>query len=272
MFRQMLMSGASRAVFSPGTDEGSDDDALPDVAEDALDDALDDDEDDGDEAGGAVDKGESDDDEPEGQSAGDQDRQVDQPTRGGNRIAALAERTRLAEERAAAVERELAGLRQREQQQSQHQTQQQREARLAEMSESERLEFLLAESNQRTQLQLNEIRFNSWDQSDKAEFQALRATKPALASVTDAEIEQALATMRANGTNAPRSSVATFLIGQKAIDRVPKAKAAGQRAAAAGRERQTVRPTSGRGDVTAGSGRRVSEAAARRARLEDVEI
>lgn len=269
MLRHMLMAGASRMVRAPENDEGHED---ADAYDPALDDEVDDDADEGDEAGGEEDHLDDDD-------VGDDDRQEDGPaqvapaSRGANRIATLAAERAAATTRAEAAERELAAIRQERQNNQQRETAEQEAQRLAMMDPEERTEYRLNQIEARNQQALSEIRFQSADTNDKTAFEAICARNPAVAAMKD-EVEEALKAMRAQGTTAPRETVAAYLIGQKAIAKQPRAKAAGARTAAAGRERQQARPTGGgRGDVPANGQRRGgSEAEQRRRRLENLEI
>lgn len=265
-----------RATLAPNSDQGADDaDEIDLELEDAGPDEELDDEVDGDEDGGGADHATADDAGERGgpgdDVAQDVDREVAQPTRGAARIAALNERARAAEERANEAIRRAEALQQQISGQQNERARQAELERLEMMTPEERVEYRLAQMQDQTNRQIQAVQFQAWDASDRAQFEALRQTKPALAAVTDEEINAALQQMRASGTNAPRETVATFLLGQKALAKAPKARAAGQRAAAAGRERQAVRPSSSRGDVSTGR-RATSEAEARRQRLEDMEI
>lgn len=269
MFRPMLMAGASRMAFAPETDEGFEDadahDEAPDVDEDF------DDADEGDEDGGAEDRLE---DDNVGDDDGQEDGQaeVSRPaSRGGNRIATLAAERAAEKARADALERELAQIRQGQTQQQQHQAAEEERQRLALMDPEERAEYRIRQSEQRTQQVLNEIRFQAADSADKTAFEGLCARNPSAAALKD-EVEQALQTMRASGTTAPRETVLKYLLGEKALSKAPRASAAAARKSAANRERQQARAVNGRGDVPANGGRRGSEAEQRRRRLENMEI
>ena len=132
------------------------------------------------------------------------------------------------------------------------------------MDPGERAEYIARQTAAQTQQTLAQIQFNSWDANDKVAFDALGSRNPAAAKVRD-KVESYLQDMRKSGTNAPRETVLKYVLGEMAL-------AAGARAAADGRQRQPVRTPATRGDVSAGGQRRGSEAAQRRARLENVEI
>lgn len=257
MFRQMLMGGASRAMFAPETDDGFDDDEL-DPADAGADDELDElDPDDG--------EGLDPDEEPEEPEA--------PPARRGRdeNMAALRETARLAKDRADAADRELASFRTAQARETSQLTEQQERERLSLMTTDEKLEYLLAKQQQQTDQKLYAIQFQSWDSNDKAAFAALAARTPAVAAIAD-EVEAGFAEMARANKATDRATIAAFLIGQKALAKAPRARAAGARAAAAGRERQHARPASGRGDVATGGARQTNERAARAKRLEGVEI
>jgi len=268
MFRHMLMAGASRMVRNPENDEGHED---ADAYDPALDDDFDGDADEGDEAGGEEDHLQDDDvGDDDGQEDGSA--QVAPASRGANRIATLAAERAAANARAEAAEARLREVETRQSQQTQRETEAQERERLAMMDPEERAEYRIQQFEQRMEQRQRTIEFQAQDTNDKTSFEGLCARNPALAPLKD-EVEEALKAMRANGTTAPRETVAYFLLGQKAAAKAPRAKAAGARAAAAGRERQQARPTNGRGDVPAtGQRRGGSEAEQRRRRLENLEI
>lgn len=271
MFRLMLMAGASRAALAPNDDEGHDYADADDAAQNAeLDEDLDD-ADDGDEAGGAEDRFDDDDD---GDDEGDEDGQAQvaaRPSRGQNRISALNERARAAEQEAETLRRRLADAEAQRTAASSAETQRQEQERLAMMDPGERAEYIARQTAQRTEQMLNQMRFEAQDAADKAAFAALCAQNPAAAKVQD-RVETYLADMRKAGTTAPRETVLRYVLGDMALSRAPRARAAGKRAEAAGRERQRVAAPNARGDTPQNSGRSMNEQAARRARLENVRI
>lgn len=269
MFRQLLMAGVSRAVFSPENDEGFDPDA--DAQDQFEPDADFDDEDDGDADGGAEDHLDEDD---AGDDEGDEGAaaEVGRPaSRGENRVAAATRAAAEAKAEAAELRAQIERISAGQTQQQQQLTQQQEQERLALMDPGERAEYIARQTAGQMQQQLATIQFNAWDAGDKAAFETLAARNPAVAKVKE-RVEQTLTDLRKAGTNAPRETVLKYVLGEMALNRAPKARAAGARAAADGRQRQQVRATSARGDVAQGSQRRNSEAAQRRARLENMEI
>jgi hypothetical protein len=146
-----------------------------------------------------------------------------------------------------------------------------RDAHLATLTEAGRLEFLLNEERHERRAGQARIEFQTWDANDKAAFSAICARNPAAAAL-EKEVEKRLQEHRTTGQNATREAVLTFLLGEKALAKSGRARTAGQRREAEGRERQTARPLNGRGDVAPSGQRKLSEAAARKKRLDGVPI
>lgn len=142
--------------------------------------------------------------------------------------------------------------------------QRQERERLEQMSPEERIEYRV---NQR----VSQIEFNSWNTNDRVLFDGMVRDNPAVAQIKD-EVETLFQQRVRDGQPVDRSTIAIYLIGQKAIAKAPRARAAGKRAEQAGRERNTVRPSSGRSDAAPGGRSRANEQEARRKRLEDMEI
>lgn len=263
----MLLSSASRRTFAPENDDGGDDHSQDDLGE------LDTDEDDldgedGDDLDDDADEGEGD----EGGDEGD-DPPARQPSRGQNRVATLAAREKAEKLRADAAEAELTRLRAAAAgpQETPQQAAARREAHLATLTEAGRLEYLINENRQQTNQQIQAIQFASFDASDKATFQGLCARNPAVAAL-EADVEKTLIEMRAGGTNAPRETVVKYLLGERALAKTGRARTAGRKREAEGRDQQRARPANGRGDVAPSDRRGGSEAAQRRKRLENVNI
>lgn len=186
-----------------------------------------------------------------------------QPTRGERRFQDLNTRLRAAEEAAAAARREAEDLRQRDRQDN---FRRQEEERLANMSEGERIEYRV---NQR----LNAMQFQTWDTNDRVQFEGLAARNPAVAALKD-DVEKMFRERIQANAPVDRATIAKFLIGERALNRAPRAKAAGKRAEQQGRERNQVRAPGGRGGDNAGNRGKggKSEREARAERLRDVEI
>lgn len=249
--------------LDPELEDGEDTEQFADPDE-GFDDAGD-----GDEADGAVD--------PSGAGDGTRDddtetpTQVAAPSRGAIRIAALAKEAREARESAERATRELAEFRAERTRNSSAAERESEARRLEMMSPDERMEHRLTQIETNSSQRLARMEFNSADANDKAAFTGSFSAKPQLAALADA-VEERLTTMRAQGVNAPRLTVATYLIGEQALKAAPRANARAGRTAEANRARQTTRPGTSRGDVASGSRRGQSDAAAREARLLDVPL
>lgn len=233
-----MLLGSARPVYDPREPAAGE---VDDVVEDefAEDEELEDDdvEDEGDEA--------------EGDDEGEDEEPAPAPkSRGANRIATLAAERQAERERADRLERELAAERAQRTQAATTQADQAEAARVANMSAEERLEYLIQKQGQTTAAKLQQIEFNAWDANDKLAFATKAASNPALRGL-EAEVEAAVAQMRAQGSNAPRETVAAYILGQKALGKMTKSGNAGAKKSAAARDRQTGKPTSGRGDVAA---------------------
>ena len=255
----MLMAGASRMAFAPETDDGAEFEDL-DEGFDEGEDGEEDDEQDPDDADGEDGDGDGEDGDPPPR----------QPTRGEKRFQTLAAKTKAAEDRAAKLEADLAEERRQRNagpQVSPEEQARRRDAHLATLTEAGRLEFLINENRQQTAAELNQIKFASWDASDKSTFQGMCARTPAFAAL-ETEVEQELTRLRGTGQNASRETIAYYLLGKKAASKAPRARAAGQRREQEGRTRQEGRPVNGRGDVPPNGSRRTSDREARRKRLE----
>lgn len=231
------------------------DDELPDEDLDDIDDPE----------GGPQDGEDADQDDPEPAARSEQ-----RKPRAQERITRLDAERKAEKERADRLQEEL-NRRAAGPQETPQELQRRREAHLASLTAEGRLEFLINESKAETRQAINQIQFATFDATDKAAFEGLCARNPAVARVAN-EVEEALAEMRKAGTNAPRETVVAYVLGKKALGAQPKARARGQRAAQEGRERQSGRPVSGRGDVAPNGSRRLNERDARRARLEDVKL
>lgn len=267
-YRLMQRLLGTTALYAPDQDDGADFD-------DAADGGADEGEGEGDDEFEDPDEGdEGDDGEDDGEDPPSGQQQQRQQSRGQTRIQRLNQEAKEARERADRVERENAELRQRQQQgpqRSQEEISAERQRRLDAMTPEARVTYLLDEQARNTQAQLNQIQFNTWDANDKASFSVRAAKTPALAGLED-EVEQRLQAERAQGRNYSREMIATFLLGEKALNRAPRQRAAGKRREQEGREQQGARPVSGRSDRPASGDRRMSEREARRKRLEGQQI
>lgn len=182
-----------------------------------------------------------------------------QPTRGQNRVAALAsENARLKRELEEKNARDADAQRQR----NAEAFQRQEAERLEQMTPDERVDYRVRQA-------VAPLQFQTWDTNDRVTFDGLVSRNSAVAAIKD-DVEQVFQDRVRQGAAVDRTTIAKYLIGERALAKVPKAKAAGARAAAAGRERNQVRPSSGRGDAAPAGRTRMNEQEARRKRLEDV--
>lgn len=174
---------------------------------------------------------------------------------------------------AEATRREIAELRAAQNgRQTEQQASLERE-RLALMAPEEKYEYLLQKQAEQTRTEVGALRFQMQDASDRSGFESLCARNPAFEAVRD-EVESGLAKMRNGGGNTTRENLAIYLIGKRAIERAAKGGKTKQAAKGATNvQRQTVKAPAARGDVAGGDGRRSgSEASARKARIENLEI
>lgn len=264
-YRLMLLG--STANFAPEDDQGAD----PDDREDTGEGDEGEEQDEGDDEDDNLDPDDEQDDDAD---EGDEDPPARQPTRAETRLQKLANEKKASDERAERAERERDEERRLRTQgpvKSREQLAAERTAHLATLTEAGRLEFLINEERHNREQGQARIEFNTYDANDKAAFSALCARNPAAAKL-EKEVEKRLQEHRSQGNNATRESVLTYLLGEQAMARSGKAKSAGQRREAEGRERQTARPMNGRGDAAPSGQRRTSEAEARRKRLENMQI
>lgn len=258
MFRHMLLGGVSRAAFAPQTDnEGGDYEDDEDVTGA---DADFDDEDDGDEAGGDVDPDASDPDSGSDDDGAEGQDEVDEPparplSRAERRVQQALTESKAATARADKIEAELAALKAERTRGSTEAQQAAERQRLEMMSPEERAEYRVGQIEKTLRAELEQTKFQIWDQADKASFETLAAQRPQVAKAA-AKVEEYLAQMRAAGTNAPRATVLRYVLGDLALAAEPRARGRAEREAEANRQRQTVPAPRGRASVPASSGRR----------------
>lgn len=242
-------------------DEGLDDAVDPDAGDDL--DAE------GDEAGGAE-AGEGEDDagiDGDGRRAAP----VREPSRAQRRVETATRIASQAKAEAEAARRELAELRAAQQgRQTQEQAALERE-RVALMSPDEKLEHYRQQDRQELDRRFAQFNYQTADANDRAAFRSLCAENPAYKAVA-ADVEEQLSEARRNGSNLPRETIATYLVGKRAIERATRAAPKQKREGAARVQRETVRiPAGGGSNVRAGAARS-SDAVARAKRLENMDI
>jgi hypothetical protein len=211
---------------------------------------------------------EASDDEPEGadEPEGEQPLAAEPPAPKGDRsIGRLREERRTLAEENARLTRQLDEMRRAPP--APVETPQQRADRLALLAPEDRIrEEFREELRARDQQQQNFSR-QIMDNTDRAAFAAKVASNP-LARKLEAEVERKLADMRRNGADAPRETIFTYLVGERALQQMGK----GSKTAAANRQRQQARPASSRGDVRVDRRRGAETAEDIEARFGDVPI
>jgi hypothetical protein len=260
MFRQMLLAGASRMAFAPQTDnEGGAD--YEDDEELTGADADFDDADDGDEDGGEVDPADSDQDSGEYDGGAEGEVEDEPPprqlSRAERRVQSALTAAKAAEDRAAKIEAELAALKAERTRSATAEQQAAERQRLEMMSPDERAEYRVSQIEKSLKAELEQTKFQIWDQADKASFDTLAAQRPQVAKAA-AQVEAYLAQMRAAGTNAPRATVLRYVIGDMALAAEPRARGKAERQAETNRQRQTVAPPRTRNSDVGRGGRRTS--------------
>jgi hypothetical protein len=139
------------------------------------------------------------------------------------------------------------------------------------MDPEERYEYRARQLEAKTEHRIQALQFQLEDRADKTAFESLAARNPAVAKLAN-QVEEYLATMRRNGTTAPRETVVKYLLGERALTNAGAAKSKATRTAAVNKQRQQARPTGGRSDVSAGSSRSGSDSAKRFDRIKDLQI
>lgn len=208
--------------------------------------------------------------EDEGQ-AGQPDQVDGRTSRRENRVAVLARQAKEAKAENARLRQQLAGRSTAPNPEDQRRAAEAEATRLAMMSPEERIEYRIAQQEERHSRELAQVRFETTDRADVQSFEALCRRNPAAARLKD-RVEQALAGERQRGFNYPRETVLKVLIGEQALKNAPRAQNAAQRQAADQRGRQAARPGAGRSDVASQGGRRGDEKQQRYERLKDVNI
>jgi hypothetical protein len=210
---------------------------------------------------------------PEEQEAGeDVDVEDAEPpaSRGSNRLQRLANENRELRDRLSNVERQVTqpGPVQTG---PQEETEQQFQARIALLPPDERMEARFLRSEQRNQRFVAATAMQQQETLDKATFDAKAAVDERYKRYAPA-VEAKRKELQALGQWVPREAVLKFVIGERVLanqgsKEVLRKKASGQKRIAS----QQARPSGGRSDV-GGDRRAVSEAEARRRRLESAEI
>lgn len=242
-------------------DEGIDEGVDPDSD---LDDGGEGDE------GGGEETGEESDDAGTG-GDGRRAAEVRQPGRAQRRVETATRIAAEAKREADALRREMAEIRAQTQgRQTAEQAELERQ-RVALMSPDEKLEHYRQQDRQELDRRFGQLQMQQQDAADRSSFEAKCARNPALQAVAE-DVEAQLAEARRAGSNLPRETIATYLIGKRALERANRAKPKQQRAGAERVARETVRAPSGGGNNVRAGTARGSEAAQRAKRLENMEI
>lgn len=146
-------------------------------------------------------------------------------------------------------------------------------ARVELMSESERLNHYRAKDNERHTAEMNGVKFQIWDSTDRSDFRQLVREDPLVAKVKD-KVEAEYEKLRAQGRPVSREILANQEIAKMVRSGRASAGTAQRKRAAEGVQREKVRPQRTRSDVASDRSRRGQEdtAAARKKRLEDVQL
>lgn len=176
-----------------------------------------------------------------------------------------AERAERAEQRLAEIERDRQGRQTLEEQRLEAE-------RIALMPPEEKFDHLLRRQEERTRQEVGALRFQMQDAGDRVAFESRCARVPAMEAVRD-EVERQIAELRRGGGNTTRETLATYLIGKRAIESAGRLKSKQAAKGAANIQRQTARPVQGSGGVPAGDRRGGGDdRSARAKRLENQEI
>lgn len=133
---------------------------------------------------------------------------------------AVSAQAKADKERGDRFEREMADLRRQRPQGSQDEISRREDERLAnkETSDLERWQIqanrTLRQNTSAAQLALSQAH----DVSDRTAFRAMEAKKPVLFKKYETKVEEELSKLRANGSNATREAIFTYLIGKDALD------------------------------------------------------
>lgn len=217
-----------------------------------------------------------DDGDDQSQQADDQDLDDDpqpprQPSRLERRAEALAARRtqefeRVANEAAQRAEAAERRLQEALRGPSRADAERQERERLERMLPEERAEYIARNTENRLTGEIQALRREQADATDRSEFASACATNPSLARVKD-QVETELSKLRANGQTVPRKTLAAYLIGNAVLEKAPKARERAAKRAAGNLDRERAQPAGGASDAP--RGREKDEKAARDKRLEN---
>lgn len=184
---------------------------------------------------------------------------------------AIASQAKADKERADRFEREMADLKRQRPQGNVDEITRREEERLAnkETSDLERWQIqanrTLRQNTSAAHLALSQAH----DVSDRTAFRAMETKKPVLFKKYETKVEEELAKLRANGSNASREAIFTYLIGKDALDDKFARKKPAEKKDDASNVRRGKLPGA-RSDISGKTG--MTEHEKRRARLQDVQI
>lgn len=248
---------------APENDQGSepDDEFEEDLSLDEDDEADDEDDQTDDESDEDLDDADDEGEEP-----------PERPTRGQGRVAKATRENADLKRTNADLERRLADLeRARSAPPAPVETPEQRTARFAAMEPWERTEALRQEDAQRTASTLQRIEFESRDNADRLAFETLASRNKTAAKLKD-EVEKRLKDMRSNNMTAPRETILKYLIGERMLANGARAEGKARKSAAANRDQQRARPSSGRADAPADDRRTSNAKTSRNKRVESYQL
>ena len=185
---------------------------------------------------------------------------------------AQAERDQ-ARQRAEAAERRAEAAERAAQERRAEQTREAEAARLETMTESERIAHYRQKDREEFQQEVNGLKFQQWDSTDRMEFRQLVREDPAVARVRD-KVEVEFERLRAQGRPVAREILANQEIAKLYRAELGKSGTKQRERAAAGVKRETVRPRQTRSDVPAERTRRSGgdEKEARLNRIKDLQL
>jgi hypothetical protein len=190
----------------------------------------------------------------EGQDArlheeGDEKEEVRPKGRASNDFGRLRAENRALKESQETIRRELDEVRAENQRRAQQPDPAQERLRYEAMSDYEKLEYRLNQTNQENQNRQRALEARLWAQADKSEFNTLCTTNDK-ASKRAERVEREFERLTAKGQPVDRATIVRWMIG----DDVLKSKAVAKRAAEGKRNiaRQRTSPTNARGDVGGG--------------------
>jgi hypothetical protein len=190
-----------------------------------------------------------DDAEGEGESGQGQARHVAAPPPRQGRYQRLANENRELKSKLSTFERQLQEVVAARHQPTQAEIaaqQREEQERLALMTPDERVDYRMAQMQRSMDDKLTRTQAALIDQADKTDFQNLVAQRPNLRRF-EPEVEDLK--KQAPGLN--RRALLAYAIGNKALERELSARRKAERDGAGQRQRQTARPSNGRGDIAA---------------------